>query len=248
MGRPEETGLSGGKRPKMLICDIDGTLTDENYTLHSEIPIAFRKMEQSGIPVALATGNVRPVAWTLARHLGITGPIICENGGVVWDWTRDEEVFRLVHGERAKKACEWLANQIEGLDPAGILSNAWRESEWCLYTQEDYENIVKLLSDSEWKDLEVVRTGFAIHINEPGLNKGNGIKFALEKIGIDPVDCIGVGDSPNDLPMFETVGWSVAVGSAFPEVKKAASAVAHESLVGGHAVVALIDEILELPE
>ena len=112
MGRPEETGLSGGKRPKMLICDIDGTLTDENYTLHPEIPIAFRKMEQSGIPVALATGNVRPVAWTLARHLGITGPIICENGGVVWDWTRDEEVFRLVHGERAKKACEWLANQI----------------------------------------------------------------------------------------------------------------------------------------
>ena len=74
------------------------------------------------------------------------------------------------------------------------------------------------------------------------------MKLALEKIGISPEDCIGVGDSPNDLPMFETVGWSVAVGSAFPEVKDAADAVADESLVGGHAVIALIEEILALPE
>ncbi len=248
MGDPGRAVLTSGKRPKMLICDIDGTLTDENYTLHPGIPVAFRKLEEIGIPVALATGNVRPVAWTLARHLGITGPIICENGGVVWDWTRDEEVYRLVHGERARNACEWLASQIDGLDPEGILSNAWRESEWCLYTQEDYDQIVNLISNSEWNDLEVVRTGFAIHINEPGLNKGKGIEFALGKIGIDPQDCIGVGDSPNDLPMFETVGWSVAVGSAFPEVKNAASAVADDSLVGGHAVVALIEEILELEE
>ncbi len=248
MGHGEEGRLTNQKRPKMLICDIDGTLTDENYTLHPGLPRAFRKLELSGIPVALATGNVRPVAWALARHLGLSGPIICENGGVVWDWKRDEEVYRLVNGERAKRACEWLATQIEGLDAEGILSNAWRESEWCLYTEEEYVAIVNALQNSEWNDLEVVRTGFAIHINEPGLDKGRGITFALEKIGISPDDCIGVGDSPNDLPMFETVGWSVAVGSAFPEVKDAADAVAHESLVGGHAVIALIEEILALPE
>ena len=240
--------LTRGKRPKMLICDIDGTLTDENYTLHPELPRAFRNLEASGIPVALATGNVRPVAWTLARHLGLSGPIICENGGIVWDWTREEEVHRLVDGDRAKKACEWLATQIEGLNPAGILSNAWRESEWCLYTNEEYKSIINALKNSEWNDLEVVRTGVAIHINEPGLDKGGGILFALEKLGINPEDCIGVGDSPNDLPMFKTVGWSVAVGSAFPEVKNAADAVADDSLVGGNAVIALIEEILAIQE
>jgi len=247
MGAPEMP-LTNGRRPAMLICDIDGTLTDEHYGIHPGLPEAFRRLEAVGVPVALATGNVRPVAWALSRHLGLTGPLICENGGVVWDWRRGADVFHLADGTRARMACEWLATKIQGLNPIGISSNAWRESEWCLYTQEDNEAIQKELALSEWRDLEVVRTGFAIHVNEPGMNKGAGIRHALEPLGIDPVDCIGVGDSPNDLPMFATVGWSVAVGSAFPEVKAAASAVASDELIGGHAVMALIDEILSLPE
>ena len=48
--------------------------------------------------------------------------------------------------------------------------------------------------------------------------------------------------------MFSTVGWAVAVGSAFPEVKEAANAVASDDLIGGHAVIALIEEILSLSE
>ena len=158
------------------------------------------------------------MAWALSRHLSLTGPLICENGGVVWDWRRGESKFTiLADGTRARLACEWLATRISGLDSGGISSNAWRESEWCLYTHEDNEAIERELSQSEWKDLEVVRTGFAIHVNDPGMNKGAGIRLALEPLGIAPSDCIGVGDSPNDLPMFSTIGWAVAVGSAFPK-------------------------------
>ena len=247
MGAREDP-LTNGRRPAMLICDIDGTLTDEHYGLHPGLPEAFRRLEKAGVPVALATGNVRPVAWALSRHLGLTGPLICENGGVVWDWRRENKVHYLADGTRARQACEWLATRIPGLDSAGISSNAWRESEWCLYTREDYEAIERELAQSEWSDLEVVRTGFAIHVNDPCLNKGAGIRLALEPLGISPSDCIGVGDSPNDLPMFSTVGWAVAVGSAFPEVKAAADAVASDDLIGGHAVIALIEEILSLPE
>ena len=82
MSAPEDP-LTNGRRPAMLICDIDGTLTDEHYGLHPGLPEAFRRLETNGVPVALATGNVRPVAWALSRHLGLTGPLICENGGVV---------------------------------------------------------------------------------------------------------------------------------------------------------------------
>ena len=243
-----DSPLTNGRRPAMLICDIDGTLTDEHYGLHPGLPEAFRRLEAIGIPVALATGNVRPVAWALSRHLGLTGPLICENGGVVWDWRRENEIHYLANGTRARLACEWLATKIPGLDPVGISSNAWRESEWCLHTHEDNEAIQRELALSEWSDLEVVRTGFAIHINEPSMNKGAGIRLALEPLGIDPGECFGVGDSPNDLPMFSTVGWAVAVGSAYPEVKAAANAIASDELVGGHAVIALIEEILSLPE
>ena len=47
---------------------------------------------------------------------------------------------------------------------------------------------------------------------EPHLSKGEGLKVALEKMGVSAEDILAVGDAPNDIPMFELVGQSVAVG------------------------------------
>ena len=58
-----------------------------------------------------------------------------------------------------------------------------------------------LIEDSQWSDLEVVPTGFAVHIAKPGLNKANGLKLALERRGIDPSRVIACGDAPNANPM-----------------------------------------------
>ena len=42
-----ESSLTNGRRPAMLICDIDGTLTDEHYGLHPGFPEGFRRLESS---------------------------------------------------------------------------------------------------------------------------------------------------------------------------------------------------------
>ncbi len=199
---------------RMLVIDIDGTLTDENKLLHTGAVEALRKLEQAGIPVGLATGNVRPITWGLWRFLGITGPMICETGGVIWE-PQHEQLLHMADGARSRAAAEWLSTQIDGLDASGIESNAWRESEWCLKVQEDDERIRELLSNSEWPDLKVVRTGFAIHLAEPQVNKGNGLLKSLEIRGISPQQVCVVGDAPNDDPLFEVAGWSIAVGGAF---------------------------------
>ena len=44
------------------------------------------------------------------------------------------------------------------------------------------------------------------------------MKLALQQRGIDPQNVIACGDGPNDIPMFDTVGWSVSIDNRFQEV------------------------------
>ena len=78
------------------------------------------------------------------------------------------------------------------------------------------------LKESRWPDLQVVPTGFAVHITEKELNKASGLKVAFEQRGIDPKKVIAIGDASNDIPMFEMCGFAVAVNDEFEGVKEAA--------------------------
>ena len=109
------------------------------------------------------------------------------------------------------------------LDPVGIQSNQWRESEWCLNPNEDLELIRSHLAESEWSHLSALRTGFAIHLMEPHLSKGNGLEILLKKMRWSKNDMLCVGDAPNDLSMFEIAHWAIAVGGAFESVCNAAN-------------------------
>ncbi|NCG43049.1 MAG: HAD hydrolase family protein, partial [Euryarchaeota archaeon] len=81
-------------RPKVVAVDIDGTLTDDNKRLNTDAVIALRRLEAAGIPVILATGNVRAITYGLWRFLQLSGPICCENGGVLWHPQWPETVMR----------------------------------------------------------------------------------------------------------------------------------------------------------
>jgi len=212
-----------GWLPKAVAVDIDGTITDYNKKLHLEAIMALRRLEDAGIPIILATGNVRAITYGLWRFIGATGPMVCENGGVVWhpDW--DEPVIR-ADGARALQCAIDMSKMID-VDAKGITTNAWRESEWCLFADEDLDSVNSWVTNSEYSDLSVVRTGFAIHIMEPHLSKGEGLKVALQRMGIDAKDVLAVGDAPNDIPMFELVGQSVAVGGCFDSLAEVASVV-----------------------
>ena len=122
---------------------------------------------------------------------------------MVWDSSEGHPIRSLSNGARAREAAEWLATKIQGLDPKGIESNRWRETEWCLKETEEFDIMKSLLSNSEWSDLEVVPTGFAVHIAKPGINKANGLEIAFRQRGVDPSRVIACGDAPNDIPMFD---------------------------------------------
>lgn len=234
--------LPEGWKPSHVAIDIDGTITDEKKLLDGEAIEALRKLEQSGIPVILSTGNVRAIAYGLWRFIGLSGPMCCENGGVLWDESWQQPLVRADPTE-AKKAAEWLASQIDGLDPNGIETNHWRESEWCLRADEPYELICELLKNSQFAHLSTVRTGFAIHLMDGVLSKGQGLKVLFQLLSIDPAEVLAIGDAPNDISMFELCGHSIAVSSEFDEVVDAAKTVSHHQR--SKAIAPIVDEILK---
>ena len=213
--------LPEGRTWDMIVFDVDGTLMDaEGY--HPDLIPLIREVEARGLPISLASGRTLPNVTPIKQSLGVTGFIVAENGGMVWDSNEGHEIMALADGSRAKAAAQWLATQIDGFDPAGIESNRWRETEWCLFEKEDEDLMRELLADTEWSDLIVVPTGFAIHICAPGIDKAGGLRLALEQRGVEPERVIVCGDAPNDVSMFDLCGFSVAVNDARSSVVEGA--------------------------
>jgi len=226
----------------MIVFDVDGTLLDSDG-FHDEFVHLARRVNNEVMPVSIASGRTLPNITPILQSIGASGFIIAENGGVVWDSSNGHEILTLSDGSRSKEAAEWLATKIEGLDPRGIESNRWRETEWCLKETGQFDRMVGLLEESEWADLVVVQTGFAIHIVKPGIDKGNALRIALERRGVESSRVIACGDAQNDISMFNLVGFSVAVNDEVTEVVEAADCLTFNR--GKEGSVELLKALLE---
>ena len=75
--------------PKVIACDLDGTLLRSDGTLDERTKGALAAVESAGSLVVICTA--RPARWMrpLAEATGHHGVAICANGGIVWDLHTD---------------------------------------------------------------------------------------------------------------------------------------------------------------
>ncbi len=217
MAAKERKGRPGKGEVKALAVDIDGTLADDRRRVSLEAVAALRKVQDSGIQVMLASGNVLPIAYGLSNYLGLTGPIIAENGGIVFHCGK---VWTLGDQEKPKEAYEHLRKEMEA---ERLFTDKWRETEVGLRREVDLEKVKRVL---EGWDVEVETTGWAVHIMSKGMNKLVGVRKAAELMNLTVMDIAAIGDSDNDEMMIRECGWGIAVGNAFDGTKRAASFVA----------------------
>lgn len=76
--RPHVVGV---RTPRLLACDIDGTLLDETGALRPAVKAAISSVRAAGVEVVLATGRSPWAVAETARALGLRGPQIVMNGG-----------------------------------------------------------------------------------------------------------------------------------------------------------------------
>ena len=202
---------------RAVVCDVDGTITNSSRMIQALGIEVLRQAQDNGLAVMLASGNVLPIAYGLSAFIGLRGPVVAENGGVV---SYNDEVHTLFSSEVPLKAYEHLRQVMP--DVRRLYTDHWRHTEVGLNREADLDKVVEALKD--WP-LEVEATGFAIHLMQKGHSKMAGVRKACDLIGVDVLEVVAFGDADNDERMLRECGYGVAVGNASEKAKMAADLV-----------------------
>ena len=217
-GRP---GPPAGWRPKVVVCDVDGTVTFKDRRLDPLALEALRAVEAAGIPVVLATGNVLPIAYALSYMIGTTGPIVAENGGLLYHKGEVRELSSRDDVEAVARSVE----QKMGL--TRLFTDQWRRTEVAFPEKEGtFEAVrIEVARHPQGARVRVERTGFAVHLMDPSAEKFKGVLAALEIMGLAPADALACGDADNDTEMVRRCGAGVALADAPPGLRAVATLV-----------------------
>jgi len=209
---------------RAVATDVDGTLTDRRRRINTTAVEAIRTLVDAGITVMLASGNTVCFMDSLSKMIGTDGTIIGENGGVyrrgfsgplqiVGDRQVCLEAFEILRDYFARKGVELEQYSAEyrfadvafarNIDPA------------------EAQAVIQV----QGLDVRVLDTGFAIHLQPPGVSKGAAMRELAVEMGIPTSEILAIGDSENDIEMLEAAGVGVAVANATPATRMAADVV-----------------------
>jgi phosphoglycolate phosphatase (TIGR01487 family) len=215
---------------KALLTDIDGTITDPSRRINTGAIEVMRSLADEGVEVVLASGNTSCFMDGLCRVIGTKGTFIAENGGV----------FRIgfagtlrLKGDQhiCKQALE--AVQVYYRDRGKeitLLSPTYRFTDLAFARTVPATEVEKILKDHP---VQVIDTGYAIHLQAPGIDKGTALEALAQEMGLRPSDFLAIGDSVNDIQMIRKAGVGVTVANAHPDTKAAAEFIAEKEYGDG---------------
>ena len=215
---------------KALLTDIDGTITTPDRRICTGSIELIRSLIDSGTEVVLASGNTSCFMDALSKMIGTHGTFIAENGGVFRIGFTGEPVIR---GNQAVVRSALKTVQDHFLEKGIILnlySPAYRFSDLAFARTVSSDEVRMVLRD---QPVQVIDTGYAIHLQVPGINKGTALLELAEQMGLSPADFLAIGDSVNDIQMLKTAGIGITVANAHPDTKEAAQYVSKKEYGDG---------------
>lgn len=85
---------------RLIACDIDGTLVGRDLQLSPRVKHTIARALERGLLVTLATGRGPSPTDYFAEQLGLTAPLVCLQGGVIYDY----RLGRALHETRLRPA------------------------------------------------------------------------------------------------------------------------------------------------
>ncbi len=167
--------------------------------------------------------------------------------------TKDHDVAPFLFGEnqvwfdvRARPHVDYVRIWSESVRETATLSDRARATAGVLIVGSESgakrsRDAIHAATGYETKVLPPRRSAFpdlwALVLRAPGANKGTGLHWLANRMGISMSEVACVGDWYNDVPMFEVAGRSFVMSNAPPEVKSTATEQLAASCDSGGAVM-----------
>lgn len=206
-------GIKECDKMKLMVFDVDGTLSEHGTAIPEEVAEQLRRYEQSGLMIGICSGKPAYYLAGLARGMGLKkAQIIGENGGVIFNAATLEESYivnRLpVLDEIEKKAVADFKDKI-WIQPNRIALTIFPKNQQEVPHLAEY--IREMLTPIEKEVVMYVHVD-AIDIVPVGVDKGAALKKLAKELQIEKENILAFGDSANDLPMFRESGKVVMIG------------------------------------
>lgn len=203
---------------RVFAVDIDGTITENGGgRIHLAALGALRRLEAVGHKVIFVTGRSSVEGFLLSVFGGTTHIAVGENGGCITDGP-DSHVLIGDIG-LCRSAFDAIRREIPSARPKSVFP---RMTEVVLERTFDLDSARDILT-RHGIDAVLSDSQYAYHLNSPGVDKGTGFARVAEMLSIQACDVIAMGDSATDIPLFKSVGTSIALGNASEDVKNAAT-------------------------
>ena len=213
-----------------IVSDVDGTLMDHFYDL-TPAKETITWLQRLGIPVILCTSKTKSEVKIIRDDLNLKDPYIVENGGAIYGEYSDGKEWEIILGKSYKILEEILNNLSKNINfklrPLNTLSddeatnltglqgdslNLMRDRHWSmpfLNPPDTFDEDLKRLC--EIYDVDIFRGNRMSHLLSKNSNKGIAIKTLLNKNKNLNVQIIGLGDSPNDLPLLMNSNYKIII-------------------------------------
>ena len=218
---------------KLLLLDLDGTLIGKDSQVSPRVFAAVGEVSKR-LQVSIATGREPSDVVRFARHLGLSGPQMCDNGAMLLDpatgtalWSRP--LGRLVAGDIIARLGE-MPLDIIATHPGGTVTGLTDAKGLDLTRVSaldlDEERADSLVADfGDMPQVDAVKVFlpyndlWAVDLTRASVNKATATRKLAEIAGAEQSELIAAGDSYNDLPMLRAAGLRIAMADAPEELK-----------------------------
>tara|TARA_B100000945_G_scaffold32597_1_gene22247 strand:- start:149 stop:955 length:807 start_codon:yes stop_codon:yes gene_type:complete len=222
-----------------VVSDVDGTLMDHSYDL-TPAKETIKLLQELSIPVILCTSKTASEVKVIRNQLNLNDPYIVENGAAIYGESLTKVNGKIILGERYEILENILSNISKEinfyLQPLNNLSDKdateltglkgpslelMRDRHWSMpflnppdSKEEQIKNCCKKFN------VQIFRGNRMSHMLSINSNKGKAIKELKKYINNPSIKIIGLGDSPNDLPLLLNSDFKIVIpGPNGPNLK-----------------------------
>ena len=224
--------------PLLIVTDLDGSLLDHHSYSWAAAKPCLNRLKQHNTPIMFCTSKTKPEVELLQQQMGLTEqPYICENGAILATNQQTSiiarqssalnylEITRILNQLKKKYHFHFSGFahaslqeiiQWTGLSPLQAQFSKQRIASEPILWQDSTDQFTQFQQQLEQYQLCLIKGGRFWHVMNIGSNKGIALSHFLQQEQQQDRywQTIGLGDSPNDLPLLEITDFSVIIQSA----------------------------------